>query len=147
MTRPANATRPVLPGLHRQADPGAAAARRLTYRLTYARTATPRRVGPGILDGPLIPDAHTDGRTSPGSWYDPRQPADTTQGAHLAAWLRMAVQEAVHEVLEHFQVDGRPYLDPHGPAEQTIMGCVDALADQLAVIVATPHLTGKDPIT
>lgn len=149
MTRPetVDAPRPVLPGLHRQADAAAAAARRVAYHLTYTRTHTGRRLAPGVLDGPNIPDAHQPGKDAPGAWWDDRDPDDTTQAGYFTHWLRMAVQEAVHEVLEHFQVDGQTYLDPHGPAEQTIMGCVDQLAAQLAVIAATPQLTGKAPVT
>ena len=42
------------------------------------------------------------------------------------------MNEAVHEALEYFQVDGKPYLDPHGKHDLRIYELVNELTTQLA---------------
>ncbi|WP_159401652.1 hypothetical protein [Streptomyces sp. NRRL F-5053] len=117
------------------------AVQRVEFRLTYGRTENPRRFLRDELDGPLIPDARQDDAWQAGSWLrDPSfeqdgfSVADVTQRDWLEHFLTMAINEGVHEVLEHFHVDGRPYLDPHGEHEEEICNLVDALASKLAAI-------------
>ncbi|WP_328344716.1 hypothetical protein [Micromonospora sp. NBC_00421] len=114
-----------------------AAAARVDFRLTYARTQL-RRVQPGALDGPTIPCAYGGKDGQDGGWYDGRDLAVTgrTEAEWVDRYFGYAVNEAVHEVLEWFRVDGLPWLDPHGsPAhEDEVCAAVDELVDRLAQI-------------
>jgi hypothetical protein len=118
-----------------------AALRRANFRLTYGKTDRSRQFREDGIDGPDIPNAHNDKRQT-GSWE--QQPPWAMNGevlevptVHhwLAHFLSMTVNEAVHEALEHFQVDGKPYLDPHGKHEEYIYILVNELAANLAELV------------
>lgn len=130
------------------------ARRRASFRLTYGKTDRSRQFRKDEIDGPDIPNARGSGRQA-GGWT--QQPAwvmngmaldEATVRHWLAHFLSMAVNEAVHEALEHFQVDGQPYLDPHGVHEDYIYILVNELAENLADLVeADKHARGctKDP--
>lgn len=92
------------------------------YRLGYI--TTDRVLTDGGLDGPDIPCSYA-GVTengvlhpehpSSGDWYaatltDPETVAEWTD-----FWLRSAMDEAIHEALEHFHVKGKPWINPHDP--------------------------------
>lgn len=114
------------------------AASRVSYRLTFAKTSAPRAWSPDELSGPDIPDAYRDGEQSSGYWaqeepYDTEDP-EVTEQEWLDHYLSMAVNEAVHEVLEWFRVDDHCYLDPHGEHEPAIFAAVNACAAQLAAL-------------
>lgn len=112
---------------------------RVEYCLTYERCA-PRTFYPSELHGPDIPDAFAD-RFMPGEWYDgddgpdPDDP-EATQADWFAKFAKMAVNEAVHESLEWFKVDDRPWLNPHGDHEREIFRLVNKLCADLAVLAA-----------
>ncbi|MFE0472733.1 hypothetical protein ACFW2V_14060 [Streptomyces sp. NPDC058947] len=127
-----------------------AALRRVSFRLTYGKTEGPRRFREDGIDGPHIPDAFSDGKRQSGDWE--QQPAwvvngEPTEEATTEHWLAhffsMAVNEAIHEALEHFQVDGKPYLNPHGKNEEYIYILVNELAANLAELAeAEKHAWG-----
>lgn len=140
-------------------EPAAAAAERVSFQLTYGRSPVQRRFSPGELTGPPIPCAYgnpldasggwTDSSadtpaSQDGGWYDsrdwpdPDDPACRSEQQWVDVFAGYAVNEAVHEALEWFRVDGRPWLDPHGtPAdEDEITGAVDELVARLAAIRA-----------
>lgn len=107
---------------------------RVDYRLTYERTQ-PREFHPDMLYGPDLPDAFGEG-TASGEWFTDDHPSEddpeVTEEDWFSHFLHMALGEAVHEVLEWFKVDGRPWLDPHGHHEPDIHHSVRELAAQLA---------------
>lgn len=111
---------------------------RIDFRLTFAATDEPRDWVPDELMGPDIPDAFATrpGATAPGSWsqesdWDTEDHA-VTEDQWLSHYLSMAVNEAIHEALEWFRVDGRPWLDPHGRQESEIYKLTNKLAENLA---------------
>lgn len=113
-------------------------ARRADFQLHYGRSSQLRSLEPdGIMQGDKIDNAYSSGGLSSGEWYDNRlrSHSDDTplpsEDEVLAGFFAMAVNEAVHEALEWFRVDGAPALDPHGSAEATIQGLVDELALKL----------------
>ncbi len=112
------------------------AAARCEFQLTYARSPIRRMFGAGMLDGPNIPDAYRPGTTSPGEWLggDGIESGITDPDEWVNRFASYAVNEAVHEALEWMRVDGGPWLDPHGPAEDVIYAAVNALCDRLAAI-------------
>lgn len=119
------------------------AAARVTFQLTYDRTDQPRTFQPGALEGPWIPCAYGSTESQPGGWYQPDDDhgddhPDTTRTENqwIDRYAGYAVAEAVHEALEWFRVDGRPWLDPHGRAEDEIHAAVAELAAKLAAIRA-----------
>lgn len=92
------------------------AAGRFDYQLHYVRSPDPRRIDHygGTLIGPPLD-------------HDGRILADPTVEDYVREYLGMAVAELVHEALEWTRVDGRPYLDPHGLAEDRIHRAVEQL--------------------
>lgn len=103
------------------------------FRLTYDR-CDPRWFSRDMLDGPMIPDAFGPGE-APGEWYSPNHPSDDAPAeAWLAHFAQIAVNEAIHEALEWFKVDGHPWLDPHGPAENLIYRATEQLCQSLAAL-------------
>ncbi|MFG1846814.1 hypothetical protein [Micromonospora carbonacea] len=121
--------------------PAGRAAGRVDFRLTYARTGHPRTVQPGALDGPTIPCAYGGRDGQDGGWYDARDdpPPDARSEADwVDRYAGYAINEAVHEALEWFRVDGKPWLDPHGSPqhEDEVGAAVDELVGRLAEIRA-----------
>lgn len=93
---------------------------RVSYRLVHGRLPETRDFHRTFLTGPDLPDALGSEKMasgtwnqSPSFWVNGRPLSDTTENDWLAHFLSMAVNEAVHEVLEYFQVDGKPWLNPH----------------------------------
>ncbi|WP_158894267.1 hypothetical protein [Amycolatopsis anabasis] len=116
------------------------AAARLSYRLAFGPTDT-REFRPGELFGPDTPDALGVRDRVPGDWGKTDCPDETDPAVSEQDWiahfLTLALNEAVHEVLEWFQVDGVRYLNPHGGHEAAIVKHVDRLAEQLALLAET----------
>ncbi|MEV0453675.1 hypothetical protein [Catellatospora methionotrophica] len=110
------------------------AAARISFRLTYDHTSAPRRIGIGSMSGPPIPCAYGGKVQSSGEWDAPDDGQPRDEAGWLDQFLSYVVGETVHEGLEHYQVDGRPWLDPHGPAEAAIHAAVDRLHADLAAI-------------
>ncbi|MDR7277732.1 hypothetical protein [Catenuloplanes atrovinosus] len=113
------------------------AARRVTFQLNYGRTPQRREFGPGELTGPAIPCAYAEDGVQTGGW---ERPEDGIPGGvrSVEEWIdrfaNYAVAEGVHEVLEYFRVDGRPWLDPHGAQERDIHALVDKFVEDLAAL-------------
>ncbi|MFC4859168.1 hypothetical protein [Actinophytocola glycyrrhizae] len=107
----------------------------MSYRLAFGATDA-RQFRPGELFGPDAPDARGVRDRVPGDWGKIDCPDETDPTVSEQDWithfLTLALNEAVHEVLEWFQVDGVQYLNPHGAHEAAIVEHVDALAEQLA---------------
>lgn len=116
-----------------------AAAERVSFQLTYARAEKRRRFTPGFLDGPDIPCAYG-GELASSAWEDSGDLgevfADRTEQEWIDRYASYAINEGVHEVLEWFRVDGRPWLDPHGKAEDEVYAAVGELVARLAAIRA-----------
>lgn len=105
------------------------AAARCEFQLTYNRADEKRTFLPGKITGPDIPDAYgedtTYDGTSDGAWFAEPPPkahrAFLTENDWISHFASMAIHEGVHEVLEWFQVDGVPWLDPHDRDQQEII--------------------------
>lgn len=131
-------------------DPLEAALRRTSFRLTYGKTETSRRFREDGIDGPNVPDAFSEGKLQSGNWeqlpaffVNGKAIEEATQEHWLAHFFSMAINEAVHEALEHFQVDGKPYLNPHGRSEEYVYILVNELAASLAEMAeAERHARG-----
>lgn len=63
----------------------------------------------GVLDEDGTPHLAHKGD---GVWFQDEPDEDSVE-AWLKFWMESAINEAVHEALEHYHVDGKPYLDPH----------------------------------
>lgn len=111
--------------------------KRVDFRLTYDKTTETRHFTPDTLFGPDIPDAFSD-RFMPGEWYQADTPSvedlDVTEADWHETFAAMVVNEAVHEALEWFQVDGEPWLNPHGEHDLAIYEAVNALVQKLAAL-------------
>jgi hypothetical protein len=119
------------------------AAKRCDFQLTYDRALDRRDLAPGVLYGPLIPDAYRPEEQAAGEWESPADgDSILTEEGWINRYASYAVQEAVHEALEWFRVDGRPWLDPHGPADNDIYRLVDELVDKLAALRAATDAPG-----
>lgn len=114
-----------------------AAAQRCDYSLVFERARKPRQLHPGVMIGDDIADAYHPGRYISGQWvsdapdgyYDDKP---LTQDDFIDHYASMAINETVHEALEWFRVDGKPWLDPHDPAvENAIFDKVAELVDHL----------------
>ena len=121
------------------------AQRRCAYHLTYDRAD--RSLTSGGMEGPDIPCAYEgaideDGKIhsahkGSGEWVgnpcwieDEATPEDW-----IEFWFTCAIDEAVHEALEHFHVDGKPWLDPHGRMEGKVFDASGELARTLIAIL------------
>jgi len=119
-------------------DAAEKAAERCEFALTYARTE-PRELAPGMILGPDIDDVYHPGQKSSGEWmgevpdgYHDAHPAVLlTEDVFIDHYAGMAINEAVHEALEWFRVDGKPWLDPHGPTDSDIYAAVAELVEKL----------------
>lgn len=107
------------------------ASARVSFQLSYQRSPETRRFDGDGITGPWIDDARTVGGSSPGEWSHDYPAAFADEAAWLARFFEAAVNEAVHEALEWFHVDGEPVLDPHGPRESEIYGVVNDMAKRL----------------
>jgi len=114
------------------------AAQRVDFSLTYARTER-RTLFPNEMQGPDLPDAYGSDRPQVGEWSHDTGPDEEDPQIPESDWLAhfasMAVAEAVHEALEWFHVDGKPWLDPHGAHEFEIHELVEHLNRGLAALV------------
>jgi hypothetical protein len=109
------------------------ASERCSFQLTYDRADEPRTFTPGWLSGASIPDAHDPTERSPGEWMaDHTCDDDVDEAGWVDKYASYAIHEAVHEALEWFRVDGKMWLDPHGPDEDVICHLVDELVAKLA---------------
>lgn len=115
-----------------------AAAGRVSFQLTYGRAEKPRRFQPGFLDGPDIPCAYGGEVDASGAWEDGGDMgevfAERTEEEWVTRYASYAINEGVHEVLEWLRVDGRPWLDPHGPDEDEVYAAVGELVARLAEV-------------
>jgi hypothetical protein len=143
------------------------AADRFDYQLHDVRSPELRRIdGHGsTLVGPPIENAYSDqpppvdahGRAierlplASGDWEQFDPPLDE-QGqiiAHLTVddyvrkYVEMALAEAVHEALEWTRVDGRPYLDPHGPSQDRIHRAVKRQQNLYGARAENGHPPGR----
>lgn len=113
----------------------AALAARTEYQLSYHRAPKRREFHEWGLDGPLIDNAYTDpdsDHEASGDWDDPELlHSPLTEQGVFARFFSMAVNEAVHEALEWFRIDGQIVLDPHGQHESTIFKVVGEMIDGL----------------
>lgn len=133
------------------------AAKRVRFLLSYKPDQHKKTTGWGLEGTPLpnayhesrrlglLPplewrDRHRDVELSTGTWdnYEPPgrydEPTDTqlaTEEEWQKFWLDNALNEAVHEALEWFWVDGRPLIDPHGPHEMAIFRAVSDLVSAI----------------
>lgn len=112
------------------------AADRIEYRLTFGRTEEPRSFDREIITGPRLPDAVNEGQTSTGDWHCFITPPDIYKRPTVNHWIESyfegAIQEAIHEVLEWFKVDGERFMDPHNFGTETqIMEEVNTMVGKL----------------
>jgi len=111
---------------------------RVDFSLTYARTE-PRTFFPDEMRGPDLPDAYGGDHPQVGEWTGGtslnEEELDVPESDWLAHFASMAVGEAVHEALEWFRVDGKPWLDPHGAEEAQVHKLVEQLTTGLAKLV------------
>jgi hypothetical protein len=125
------------------------AAQRVRYNLLYGNTI--RTLTYEGLDGDDIPCAYegvTDDEeetgihqphASSGEWSsDHRGPSaqQKTCDDWIKFWFTAVIDEAIHEALEHYHVDGKPLVDPHlKQFREKVFGitakCGDALYDLL----------------
>jgi hypothetical protein len=112
------------------------AAERCEFQLTYARSAVRREFSEGVLTGSPIDNAYGGDLKASGEWDDGDDflVMRSTPEEWITRFARYAINEAVHEALEWFRVDGKPWLDPHGDFEDEIYAEVGSLCDRLAKI-------------
>ena len=116
-------------------------ATRCRFDLTFRRATRPRPIRPGHLGGELIDDARHIGHHNSGGWeHLPNSLPDSDNPQDWADhYASMAIAQSVHEALEWFQVDGRPWLDPHDHAithNDGVSTDIDALVDEFAARLA-----------
>jgi hypothetical protein len=102
--------------------PSERAAARCSFDLTHQRAKTSREFSPGHITGENIDDAFDPEAEFCGTWMDdPELPAgmEDTEANWIAWYGQYALQESIHEMLEWFQVDGKPWLNPH-PIEEKL---------------------------
>jgi hypothetical protein len=111
---------------------------KVDYRLTFGCEPGPRELRHDTLRGADMPDAYHAGARVSGEWFGGDVLDDD---ASVESWLehfaRMAVGEAVHEALEWFRVEGRPWLDPHGVHEASIHLLVSELVGRFAQLAGS----------
>lgn len=107
------------------------ASQRTQFQLTYRRDTSREFTPSGIL-GEKVDHAYEPGEASTGDWGEPYWDRDleATEEEWIARFFRAAICEAMHEALEWFQVDGRPFIDPH-EQPQLFYRHVTAMADAL----------------
>lgn len=113
---------------------------RSRFTLTYVMG--PRELHQEGISGPPMPCAYEgvvqeDGEVhqaheGDGDWSCEYDDTPTTEEQWHNFWLRAAIGEAVHEALEHFHVDGKPFFDPHADrTELEIFRLCDKLSDDI----------------
>lgn len=109
---------------------------RTTFQLHYSRAIIRRVFGQvGIGPSEDLDNAYGNLEPVPSDWIHNADPgADASQEDWIECFLRAAVSEAVHEALEWFQVDGRAWLDPHGPMQQRVFDLTDQLGSALHLL-------------
>lgn len=121
---------------------------RVRYTLSFQRVP-PRLLHEGGISGPPIPCAYEgtpdlneesgthQAHETDGDWIgDSGQTDDTDSSSKwIEFWFRCAIDEAVHEALEHFHVDGDTLLDPHGHHEAYVFAATAALGDRLMELI------------
>lgn len=98
---------------------------RVSYDLTFRRADEPRLFDEGGIRGPIIDNAVVgDDHEQSGAW-DTADWDGLPNGSSDEQWLlemfKAAAYEGLHEAMEWFQVDGRPFLDPHSPTGQNAL--------------------------
>lgn len=124
-----------------------------TFTLTYSKVE--RGLTAGGLNGPDLPCAYPDSPDHDaatcrafGGWSGCFEGDSEKPSEWIGFWLACAVSEAVHEALEHFHVDGKPLLDPHGDAEVGVWNATAELAEKLIEMAAAdPRYTKWDAIS
>ncbi|RZT87535.1 hypothetical protein EV383_4460 [Pseudonocardia sediminis] len=115
-------------------------AARCSFQLRYSRAEEARRFTPEELTGERLDDAQTPGATFTGNWSAGDHPGMQYMTSEIRRlderdWLNhyahLAVGEAIHEALEWFQVDGQPWLDPHGDMQSYIYDEVEQFVKRL----------------
>lgn len=119
---------------------------RCAFNLNYSRAKSPRHFHDDGISGDSIDDAFTPGRTAPGDWSaggnwntfakDARVP----ETVWIERFFTVAVQEAVHEALEWFRLDGKVLLSPHAAHEIDILDRSAELAQQLFSLIPRDEL-------
>lgn len=104
---------------------------RLSYELTFARASEPRFIADWGIMGPDLDNSYGTSGTrtkQDGEWVRDLSYDDDDPVRHV---LACAVHECVHEALEWARLNGRPILNPHGPAEARVNEAVDVLVRRL----------------
>lgn len=113
---------------------GFEAAERVSFDLTYKRSPDKRGIEPGVIKGAPTDDSYKEGAESPGGWNNfdfanwPEN-EDDVQG-WLYHYFTLAMQEAIHEGLEWFRVDGKIFLNPHDDRFQDLDDAVIDLSNE-----------------
>lgn len=114
----------------------AAVISRLSFELSYTREPS-RRISYTGIDGPAIDDSVVPGRQSTGVWSQDSIGEQRSERGIVNEAFNAALNEAVHEALEWFKLDGTPLLDPHDPlVEDDIYVAVRTLSDTLFTLAA-----------
>lgn len=117
-------------------DPASGMYDRLSFHLTYGY-APDRTIGPGAILGPDIPNAYNPtGPYSPGEWDlgDQALATDAPDEEVLRVAFTSALNEAAHEALEWFRLDGKPLLDPHGLSSDAIHDVTQRMGEELLAL-------------
>ncbi len=129
-------------------------ARRVSFDLDYRRTATPRTFREDGIVGDTIDNARDPlGQAITGKFttnWDKLDAPVRTREEWLRLFLVAVLQEACHEALEWFQLDGFPVIDPHsnefGPEVQKLADHLLDFVDVSALVeegnAGTPALWG-----
>lgn len=128
------------------------AALRVRYNLLYGNTT--RILTSEGLDGDDIPCAYEgvsdeeeiDGIHKPhessGEWTSDHRgtPAELKSADEwIRFWFNAVVDEAIHEALEHFHVDGSPLVDPHDrDIRDIVFGITAECGDKLYALTRDP---------
>lgn len=107
---------------------------RLSFHLTYGY-APQRSLETDCITGPNIPNAYDpSGPLSSGEWDLGQTALPSSAEQAFTVFFTAAINEAVHEALEWFRLDGRPVLDPHGEHEIAIHDLSQRLGEQLLAL-------------
>jgi hypothetical protein len=93
-----------------------AAIERTDYQLHYSRSPVRRAFHNDGISGSQIDDAFHPGETMSGEWCAGMNwihDWDVPEAVWIERFFTVAIQEAVHEALEWFRLDGQVLLSPH----------------------------------